>query len=173
MEGMDLEIKESALPGIGQKFCVETRSGERLVIIVHNDERREIFRMSESDPDEVLAVVTLSEEESRAIAAILAGIVYKPKLEETREAVLEDLIIEWIRVEPSFACIGKRIGELDLRQRTGATVIAVVEKDHRKTINPGPDYVFSSGSMLIVVGERIHLNGLKQLLSKGEAKGAE
>jgi Kef-type K+ transport system membrane component KefB len=34
----------------------------------------------------------------------------------------DDLIIEWYRVEPHYASVGKSIGELDVRQNSGATV---------------------------------------------------
>ncbi|WP_246131986.1 cation:proton antiporter regulatory subunit [Paenibacillus hemerocallicola] len=162
-----MNLRESDLPGIGRKYCLDTRSGEKLVIVVHNDDRRDLFHMSPDDPDEVLSMVTLDDEEARTVSAIISGISYTPRLAENQEMALDGLIIEWLRIEPSSGCVGKRIGELDIRRNTGATILAVTEKNHRKTMNPGADYAFAAGSTLIVAGERKQLQQLKHLLTNG------
>ncbi|MEF3302157.1 cation:proton antiporter regulatory subunit [Paenibacillus sp. GYB003] len=162
-----MNIRESDLPGIGRKFCLDSRSGDKLVIVIHNDDRRELYHLNPDDPDEIMSIITLDDEEARAVSGILSGITYRPKQLETQEMMLDGLLIEWLRIEPLSQCIGKRIGELDIRRRTGATIIAVIEKNHQKCMNPGPDYVFSAGSTLVVAGERMHLKELKQLLFNG------
>jgi len=167
MNHSEYPFQESVLPGIGRKFSLVTKGGDRLVIVVHNDGRRDLFHMDPSSPDDTLSLVSLDDEEARAVSAILAGIHYKPKLIETQEMALDGLVVEWIRVEPQWACIGRSIAELDIRQAAGAIVIAAVERDHAKRINPGPDYVIASGSTLVVTGERLQLKDLRKLLSTG------
>ncbi|KQN96299.1 cation:proton antiporter regulatory subunit [Paenibacillus sp. Leaf72] len=162
-----MDLRESELPGIGRKYSLRTRSGEQLVIVVHNDERRDIFHMDTDEPDEMRSMVTLDDEEARVVSAIIAGITYKPKFLENQEIALDSLVIEWIRLEPLSKCVGKRIGELDIRKTTGATILAIVEKDKTKHINPGAEYAFTSGVTLVVAGERIQLNQLKKLLLNG------
>ena len=51
--------------------------------------------------------------------------------------------------------------------RTGATIIAVVEKSGKKNVNPGSDYAFTANSVLIIAGERKQLKTLKELLLHG------
>ncbi|MDF2722273.1 MAG: yhaT [Paenibacillus sp.] len=160
-------IRESDLPGIGRKYEVETLSRERLVIVVHDDGRREIFTPDRDDPDENMLVFTLEDDEARAIGAIIGGMNYKPKALETIEVVLNDLIIEWYRIGAEYPCVGKTIGELGVRQRTGANIIAAVYPDESHHINPGPDYRLKGGSTLIVAGERNQIKVLKQLLTHG------
>ncbi|MEI7025478.1 cation:proton antiporter regulatory subunit [Paenibacillus sp. y28] len=162
-----MNLKEIDLPGIGRKYSLITEAGDHLVVIVHNDERRELYHMNADDPDEVQSVLTLDDEEARVLSSIIGGMTYKPKALEQLEMVLDGLIIEWIRVDTRFQCIGRPIGELNIRQKTGATIIAVQDKSRTTHISPGPDHIFTAGATVVVAGERTQLSKLKQLLLDG------
>ncbi|MEL7564583.1 MAG: cation:proton antiporter regulatory subunit [Dehalobacterium sp.] len=161
-------IHETVLPGIGQKFQIKTRSGDKLVIVVHDDGRREIYHFDYDDPEESVSMITLDDHEARQVAAIMGGMIYKPKALETIEVALGDLIIEWYKVEPGQACIGKTIGELEVRKRIGATIIALISSDHSKVINPGPDDKIKEGTTVVIVGEKEQIKKCKMLIAKGD-----
>lgn len=163
-----MNIREADLPGIGKKFQAETRTGDKLSIIIHNDGRQEIYYFTQDDPDESVCMVTLEDDEARQIAGIIGGMSYRPKALETIETSLEDLAIEWYKIEPSAKSIGKTIGELQIRQKSGASVIAIIAKDHSTKINPGPDIVLVAESTLVVSGERRHISKFKQIIAQGE-----
>ncbi|CAG7644718.1 K(+)/H(+) antiporter subunit KhtT [Paenibacillus solanacearum] len=159
-------IRESDLPGIGKKYQIDTRSGDKLVIVIHDDGRRDLYHFAEDDPDETVSSITLDDEEARQTAAIIGGMTYKPKALETIDVALDELIIEWCKVEPHFHCVGKSIAELEVRPKTGATILALVQK-HRQKINPGPDDRLAADMTLVIAGERKQIKQLKELLHKG------
>jgi len=162
-----MNIRESELPGIGKKYELKTRSGEDLTIIIHDDGRRELFQYDHEDQEQCHSIITIDDDEARQLSAIIGGMTYKPKMVETIEVALDDLIIEWYKVESHFKSVGMSIGGLNVRQATGVTIIAVIEKNSDKHINPGPDYVLQADSTVVVLGERQHQKLIKQILLNG------
>lgn len=159
-------IRESDLPGIGKKYQIETASSDKIVVVIHDDGRREIYHYDDHDPEVSISQVTLEDEEARQIAAIIGGMNYKPKALDTIQVTLEELVIEWCKVEPSYPCIGKSIAELQIRQRTGATILAIIERGKQK-INPEPDQLLAADMTLVLAGERQQIMQLKELLQHG------
>ena len=100
------------------------------------------------------------------VAGIIGGLTYKPKALESAEIALDDLVIEWVKMEPGFYAANKSIADLRVRQQTGATIIAIVRKEGTK-ISPGPDEIFTKDATLVVAGERHQLKTFKQLVQTG------
>ncbi|SDC89724.1 TrkA domain protein [Terribacillus halophilus] len=161
-----MNIRESELPGIGYKVEIVTKNQDKLVIVVHDDGRREIYHFDADDHEEVLSCATFNDSEARQIAGILGGMVYKPKALETIDFAFDDIIIEWFQIERNAPAVNKRIGEIDIRNNFGVNVIAIKKKKLNKSNNPGPDTVLEAGDTLVVSGERQQIKELiKKLLS--------
>jgi len=161
-------IRETDLPGIGRKFQVETRSGDLLIMIVHDSGIRELYHVEPQDPEKILSRIALDDLEARQVAGIIGGMTYRPQALEAVELALQEMVIEWYKIEPEYAAVDKSIRELQVRQHTGATIIAVIEPDGTQRINPEPDQIIRQGATLVVIGQREHMQALKQLIEGEE-----
>ncbi len=83
---------------------------------------------------------------------------YSPLYTEGDERAVEELLatngleLAWIDLPAHSPCVGKSIGELSLRTRTGASVVAIL-RDGTSHTNPGPDFRFVSGDRVGIVGD--------------------
>lgn len=155
-----MNIRESELPGIGCKFEVITKGNEKMVIVIHDDGRREMYHF-DADHEESISSVSLRDSEARQIAAILGGMVYRPQALDTIEMAFEGLSIEWFKVENNAPVVQKTIGSLHVRNTYNVTIIAILKKNMKKFFNPGPDSIIEAGDMLVLSGER---HEVKELL---------
>ena len=156
------------MPGIGRKFQIETIGGDRLVIIIHDDGRREMYHFTKKNPERAISVLTLTDGEARQIAGIVGGLTYVPKALPAEEVVLDDLVLEWYTIEPKAFCIGKTIRQLQARTVTGASIVSIVEPNRVKRTNPEADTLLNEGAILILAGDRLNIKKLKELLIKGQ-----
>ncbi len=78
--------------------------------------------------------------------------------------LLEEVTTEWIQV-PSEARDERSIGELGVRARTGASVVAV-KRDGETASNPSPDFRIRAGDRLLVLASAEGLRGLVALLEE-------
>jgi TrkA domain protein len=163
-------ISETNLPGVGRKFQIEASSGDRMTIVIHRDGKRELYHFNQKDPSRVASVITLTDAEARQVAGIIGGLTYVPEALPSAEVVLDDLVLEWYTIPGGAACIGKTIQDLQVRSRTGASIVSVIEPDRMKRINPGPGTILNAAATLIVAGDRRTIDALKQLLARGEGR---
>jgi Putative regulatory, ligand-binding protein related to C-terminal domains of K+ channels len=90
-----MRIRETDLPGIGKKYGVILKSGKELVIIIHNTGRREIYLMEDEEPS---CVIELTDEEAKELGFLVAGATYQPVATEKMEMVLQQVVMEWVKV---------------------------------------------------------------------------
>ncbi|MBN1129687.1 MAG: cation:proton antiporter [Chitinispirillaceae bacterium] len=73
---------------------------------------------------------------------------------------------ETFLVTSSMYAAGKSIMVIDLRKRTGATIIALVRSDKPFT-NPGPETVVADGDVLVLVGSHVQIDAAFAYLEHG------
>ena len=162
-------ISEVFLPGVGRKFQVETMTGDRLVIVIHDDGTRELYHFTRRNLERPASVLRLSDGEARQIAGILGGLTYVPRSLPMAEVILGDLVLEWFTIEAGAACVGRTIRDMEVRTRTGASIVSILESDQTKRVNPEADTVLNEGATLVLAGDRRTINAVKRLLAEGRA----
>ena len=157
-----MTVYETDVPGVGKKFEVDLDGGERLVLVLHHDGKREFFHKSDPDAD-AERLFTLSGQRAREVGAIIQGAYFQPVELSDVEVPLGDAIIEWVDVESGCSLEGQTLADANLRQRTGASVIAI-RRGEETIPNPDPDDTFQSGDILVALGTREELDALEGLV---------
>lgn len=148
-----MTVYESDLPGVGKKHEIELEGGARLVIVTHNTGKREVFRRASPDADSE-KLFELGDSLARQVGTILEGAYFQPVRSESIETVLgEGTLIEWVDVAPDSPLAGKTLQESDVRNRFGASVIAI-QRGSETIPSPGANTRIEAGDTLVVVGAR-------------------
>ncbi len=95
-----------------------------------------------------------------------------PQLEMgTLQAALHDAATETVRLSAGSPAVGTSLGQLDLRGKTGTTVVAVI-RDGETHVSPGAGYELREGDTLLLTGsaEKIE-RAVNTLESDGEIGG--
>lgn len=79
-------------------------------------------------------------------------------------AALQSATTETVKLSPDSPAVGKNLGELNLRNATGATLIAVVRGDDTK-IGPGANYKLQENDILILFGKPEKIEQAAKILS--------
>jgi voltage-gated potassium channel len=103
----------------------------------------------------------------------MATLVLKPQVAAFLDAASatggHDLRFEEIVVTESCDPAGKSIGELHIRERTGALIIALRKHDGTFDTTPDPDAVLEAGDVMICVGTPEELRAVEELFAPREA----
>lgn len=145
-------VVEQSLPGIGHRYELRSVDGGRVVVVVHHSGRRDLYAFA-AGGDDPEAVVTFTDAQARTLGAILGGAYFKPAIVEEIEAVIGGLLIDWVTLEPGAHGVGRTIGELEIRRRTGITVAAIL-RDSSPLIAPEPSERLEVGDQLVVIGRQ-------------------
>jgi len=152
-----MEFRETDLPGVGKKYTLELEGGAELTLIIHNTGRREIYIIEEEE-EEPTCVISLTEDEAKELGFLLAGTTYQPVAPEKMELIMREMIMEWVKVGGGSKLVGKSIAELQIRKRTGVSIVAIL-RNGDMLVSPDPNETrIESGDTLVIVGKRDQIN---------------
>lgn len=160
-----MTVYETDVPGVGKKFELEMAGGERLVVLIHHDGKREVYRRPDADADSE-KLFTVAGEQARQLGSILEGAYFQPVQLDDVQVPLGDAIIEWVDVDPDSPLVGQTLREASIRQQTGASVIAV-QRGETTHSNPEPDFEIGADDILVTIGTREELQTLADVLGAG------
>ncbi len=144
------------LPGLGTKFELETEKKDKIAVIFFHSGRNQLYLQEKGATAPV--VVDLLPSEARRLGSILSGAVIEAEKEavEIAFSALSDLRIRVHTYIVKQNLAGKCIGDLQVRTRSGATIIAVSRRGNN-CISPPPTFRFEEGDILVMIGESEHL----------------
>ncbi|RLM56758.1 potassium transporter TrkA [Halobellus sp. Atlit-31R] len=148
-----MTVYESDLPGVGKKHEIDLPDGSQLVVVTHNEGRREVFLRStpESDSEKLFE---LPDPLARQVGTILEGAYFQPVRSQRIQTLLGgDTLLEWIEVGSDSPIADRTLSDLDLRQETGASVVAI-ERGDDVIPSPGGETPVRAGDTLVVIGTR-------------------
>jgi CPA2 family monovalent cation:H+ antiporter-2 len=76
--------------------------------------------------------------------------------------MLRDALLETIPLDPHSAAAGKLIRQLQLRTRTGASIVGI-ERNGSSVINPGPDDELLPGDRILLIGTESQLAAARNM----------
>jgi len=105
----------------------------------------------------------------------MAKLVIQPDVVEFIDFIMlqepDNVFLEELTCESIASCFdGKKIRELDIRNRSGANIIGLKQEDGFYIINPSPDEILSRTDKIFVLGTSSQINSLKKLLLSGDNK---
>jgi len=178
-----------------QVVSVARGIGPRLRIIVRTRSVREIEELRRIGADEVVAeefetsieiftrvlrelliprnVIALQVDLVRREGyGMLRGLEMPSRFRDQLHHILAASAVENIQVLEGAPALGRSIGELRLRSRTGATIVAVIRAGAAAT-NPPPDWRFLAGDILVLIGGHAEVEAAERLVAGPHPGGAE
>jgi voltage-gated potassium channel len=108
-----------------------------------------------------------------AAGRVMANLMLRPQVTAFVDVVTSaagaDLRFEELEVPQDWSQAGKTIGELRIRGRTGAVVVAVRQRDGHFETTPDPDLPLEAGDVMIAAGTDEELSALDELFKSAEA----
>jgi voltage-gated potassium channel len=111
-----------------------------------------------------------------AAGRVMANLVLKPQVTAFVDVVTSaagaDLRFEELEVPAGCDPVGQTIGDLRIRGRTGAVIVAVRKRDGHFETTPNPDMTLEAGDVIIAAGTDEELRALDELFRPAEAVAA-
>jgi TrkA domain protein len=147
-----MALRSVNLPGVGTKYEFTTDKGDTVAIFFTKTGTIQMYTLQRGCHTPSAAEMTAME--ARRLGNILTGAIIEAESESVEIAfsALADLRITIHTYVIQKMIAGKTIEDLQIRTKTGVTVIAVSRRE-QNIINPPPSFVFETGDAVVVIGE--------------------
>ncbi|MDD3135333.1 MAG: TrkA C-terminal domain-containing protein [Methanoregula sp.] len=159
-----MPLRSQNLPGIGTKYEFSTDKGDTVAIFFTRTGTVQMYTLQQGCQTPSAAEMTPME--ARRLGNILTGAIIEADQESVEIAfsALADLRITLHTLIIPASIDGKTIEDLQIRAKTGATVIAV-SRHSMNIINPPASFVFEAGDTALVIGETDQIKKLEREIS--------
>ena len=153
---MDIHIREQRLPGIGHRYELDVDARRKLTVVVQQGGRREVGLVSGlgEEPD---AVVSLSEEQAVALAALLSGARFSIDSSSDDRIHADEVVVETVMLGPESPAIGRPVKDIRLVGDAEATVLAVIRDETPELVEDETTRPSQPGDRVVIAARRQHL----------------
>jgi len=155
-----MSLQSLNLPGVGTKYEFVTEKGDTVAIFFTKTGVIQMYTRQQGCNTPSAAEMTPVE--ARRLGNILTGAIIEADQESVEVAfsALAALRITLHAYIIPESIAGKTIENLQIRTKTGATVIAI-SRHEKNIINPPASFVFETGDAALVIGETDQLKKLE------------
>lgn len=151
------------LPGVGERLDVTDGDGRPVQFVRRNDGHVEVHAGG--------VFLELDPATARAMAAFVAGYyAISPALADRLADARVALTLDWVRLDDGDHAAGRTIGELEIRRRTGVSIVAVL-RGSIPIVTPDPSLRLESGDDLVVTGLDDDRDAFAAFLAEGRTHG--
>ncbi|MGV9719458.1 cation:proton antiporter regulatory subunit [Nocardia beijingensis] len=160
-----MNVDVTALPGIGVRKDFEVRSGRRIGVVAHRDGDIDLIVSKLDDPDACAAQIPLTTDEAAVLANLLGAPQLVAKLNDDHRD-MPGITTRQLPIGDDSPYDGRTLGETEMRTRSKASIVAVMRAGQLHP-SPGPDFTFTAGDLLVVVGTPEGLDAAAKILTHG------
>lgn len=160
-----VNVEVTPLPGIGVRKDFALASGRRIGVVTHRDGKTDLIVSKSDDPDACLASLPLTSDEAGALANLLGAPQLVAQLSEEHREV-PGINTKQLPIKSGSPFDGRTLGDTAMRTRTSVSVVAVMRAGQVNP-SPTPDFTFTGGDLLVVVGTAEGLEAAAKILKNG------
>ncbi|MBF6150392.1 cation:proton antiporter regulatory subunit, partial [Nocardia nova] len=139
--------------------------GRRIGVVAHRDGDIDLIVSKLDDPDACAAQIPLTTDEAAVLANLLGAPQLVAKLNDDHRD-MPGITTRQLPIGDDSPYDGRTLGETEMRTRTKASIVAVMRAGQLHP-SPGPDFTFTAGDLLVVVGTPEGLDAAAKILTHG------
>ena len=161
---MNIHIREQKLPGIGHRYEFDVDAGRTVTVVVQHSGRREVGLVSRlaEEPD---GVVSLSQEQAVALAALLSGARFS--IDSTRDDQIDadEVVVETVTLGPASPALGRPAKDVRLTGDPEAAVLAVIRGETPELVEDETTRLCQPDDRVVFAARRQHVAAVVRQLA--------
>ena len=161
---MDIHIREQRLPGVGHRYELDIDAGRKLTVVVQHGGRREVGLWS-GPADEADAVVSLSQEQAVALAALLSGARFSIDSTGDNQIDADQVAVETVTLGAASPAVGRPLKDIPLMGDSEAAALAVIRDETPEMVDDETTRPCQPGDRVVIAARRQHVAAVVRALA--------
>lgn len=160
-----MNVEVTPLPGIGVRKEFSSEASHRRVGVIDRKDGTLDLIVSKRDNPDATDQIPLSPHEASVLASLLGAPQLVAQLEEEHRE-LDGVTTRQLSIRTGSPYDGRALGDTRMRTRTTTSIVAVV-RTGQAIPSPGPEFLFTAGDLVIIVGTAEGLSAAAKILTDG------